>query len=78
MRMRKLALAAIILVLAASTHVVARASTHRHSGHVHQSGAKPANPSDARSTTSAAEPSDQRHPEDLELDRRIKSICRGC
>ena len=75
--MRKLAVAAIILALAGSTHAVARASAHGHSRHLRHSGAKPANPSDARST-SAAEPSDQRHPEDLALDRRIKSICRGC
>ena len=78
MRKRKLALAAIILALAGSTYAVARASTHGHSRHVRHSGAKPANPSDARSATSAAEPFDQRHPEDLALDRRIKSICRGC
>ena len=33
---------------------------------------------DAPSATSAPEPSDQRDPEDLALDRKIKSICRGC
>jgi hypothetical protein len=79
MRMRKLALAAIILALAGSTYAVAQDSSHGHSrGHVRHSEAKPANPSDASPATSAPEPSDQRHPEDLALDRKIKSICRGC
>ena len=79
MGMRRLALAAMILALAGSTYAVARDSSHRHSrGHVRHSGTKPANPSEAPSATSAPEPSDQRHPEDLALDRKIKSICRGC
>jgi hypothetical protein len=77
MRMRKLALAAIILTLAGSTFAVARDSAHRHR-HVRHAGAKPANPPAAPSATSAPESSDQRHPEDLALDRKIKSICRGC
>jgi len=75
--MRKPALAAIVLALAGSTFAVARESAHRH-GHVRHTGAKPANPSAAPSATSAPEPSDQRHPEDIALDRKIKSICRGC
>jgi hypothetical protein len=79
MRMRKLALAEIIMTLAVSSFAVARESPHGHSrGHVRQSGIKPANPSDATSATSALEPSDQRHPDDVALDRRIKNICRGC
>jgi hypothetical protein len=73
--MRKLALAAILLALAGSTYAVAMDSDPRH-GHVRHAGAKPANPSDAPSAT--PEPSDQRDPEDLALDRKIKSICRGC
>jgi hypothetical protein len=77
MRMRKLALAAIILALAGGTFAVARDSAHRH-GHVRHTEAKPANPSDARSATMTPEPSEQRHPEDIALDRKIKSICRGC
>jgi hypothetical protein len=77
MGMRKLALAAIILALAGSTFAVARDSAHRH-GQVRHTEAKPANPSDAPSATITSEPSDQRHPEDLALDRKIKSICRGC
>lgn len=75
--MRKLALAAILLALAGSTYAVARDSAHGH-GHVRHTGAKPADPSDAPSATSAPEPTDQRDPEDLALDRKIKSICRGC
>jgi hypothetical protein len=79
MLMRKLALAAIIMTFAGSTVAVARESLHGHSrGHVRRSDAKPANPSDAASAKGAPEASDQRHPEDLALDRRIKSICRGC
>ena len=73
--MRKLALAAILLALAGSTYAVARDSAYRHG---HHAGEKPANPSDAPSATSAPEPTDQRDPEDLALDRKIKSICRGC
>ena len=77
MRMRKLALAAIILALAGSTSAVTRDSARKHR-HVRHTGAKPANPSAAPFATSAPEPSDQRYPEDLALDRKIKSICRGC
>jgi hypothetical protein len=79
MRMRKLGVAAVILALAGSNHAVARDSSHGHSrGHVRHSGVKPAN---ARATPSPAvtpAASDQRHPEDAALDRKIKSICRGC
>ena len=75
--MCKLALAAIIRALAETTYAAARDSSHRH-GHVRHGGARPANPSDAPSATSAPEPSDQRHPDNLALDRTIKSICRGC
>ncbi len=78
MRMRKLALAAIILALAGSTHAIARESIHGHSRHALHSAAKPANPPDTPSATGAPEPSDQRHPEDLALDQKITSICRGC
>jgi hypothetical protein len=79
MHIRKLALAAIMMTLAVSSLAVARESPHGHSrGHVRQSGIKPAAPSDTAFATSALEPSDQRHPDDVALDRRIKSICRGC
>jgi hypothetical protein len=37
----------------------------------------PANPSDASSTTITPDPSDQRHPEDIELDRKVKSGCQA-
>lgn len=78
MRMRKLAFAAMILALAGTNHAVARDNTHGHSRHARHGAAKPANPPETPSAMSAAEPSDQRHPDDLALDQKIKSICRGC
>jgi hypothetical protein len=79
MQMRELALAAIILALAGSHHALAKNKPHGHShGHSRHSVAKLANQADAPSATSASEVSDQRHPDDLALDRKIKSICRGC
>jgi hypothetical protein len=80
MRVCKLAAAAVItLALAGSTQAVARDSSDRHwRGHVRHSSAKPANPSVAASSAITPAASDQRHPEDLALDRKIKSICRGC
>jgi hypothetical protein len=79
MRMRKLAVVAIILALAGSDYAAAGDSSHRYPrGHVRHSGAKPAKTSDARSLVVTPAVSDQRHPEDVALDRKIKSICRGC
>ena len=50
----------------------------RHSRYLRDSETKSENPFDAPSATSAPEPSDQRYLEDVALDRRIRSICRGC
>jgi hypothetical protein len=47
-------------------------------GHVRHSGAKPAKTSHVSSSEITSAGSDRRHPEDLALDRKIKSICRGC
>jgi hypothetical protein len=77
MRTRKLAYAAIILALAGSSHAVARDGSHSR-GHVRHAGAKPANHSVRSSPAVRPAVSDQRHPEDVALDRKIKSICRGC
>jgi hypothetical protein len=77
--MRKLAVAAIFLALAGSTYAAARDRSHGHSrGHVRHGGAKPAKTSLVSSSEITFAGSDRRHPEDLALDRKIKSICRGC
>jgi hypothetical protein len=79
MRMRKLILAAMVLAMAMNTHAVARNSHHGHSrGHARHSETKPASPSDASSAKITPAASEQRHPDDLALDRKIKNICRGC
>jgi hypothetical protein len=77
--MRKLAVAAIFLALAGSTYAAARDRSHGHSrGHVRHGGAKPTKTSLVSSSEITFAGSDRRHPEDLALDRKIKSICRGC
>jgi hypothetical protein len=77
--MRKLAVAVIFLALAGSTYAAARDRSHGHSrGHVRHSGANPAKTSQVSSSAITPAGSDRRHPEDLALDRKIGSICRGC
>jgi hypothetical protein len=79
MRIRKWALAAIMLVWAGGVHAATRDSSGGYPrGHARHSGAKQANSSDARSTAITPAAQDQRHPEDLALDRKLKSICRDC
>ena len=84
--MRKLILATIILAIAGIAPAIAR-SGHGHShhhGHVSRAepAAAPANPS-APSAQPANPPAlvsekEKMDPEDAALDKRIKSICRGC
>jgi len=77
--MRKLAIAAIALALTGNADAIARDNSHGPSrGHVRHGAAKPAHPSDVTSPAVTPAASDQRHPEDQALDRKIKSICRGC
>jgi hypothetical protein len=79
MQIRKLAVAVIFLALAGSTYAAARDRSHGYShGHVRHSGAKPAKTSRVSSSVITSAVSDRRHPEDVALDRKIKSICRGC
>jgi hypothetical protein len=69
MRLRALSLMAIMIVvlMAASSAFARKASHHRHkrAAATHQS----TRPDPGRV---------QRHPEDVALDRKIGSICRGC
>jgi hypothetical protein len=79
MQMRKLAVAVIFLALAGSTYAAARDRSHgRSRGHVRHSVAKPAKTPHVSSSEITPAGSDRRDPEDLALDRKIKSICRGC
>jgi hypothetical protein len=62
-------LIAIIVVALASSTALARKASHHHSkrvAHKHQS------------ITKADQGGAARHPDDVALDRKIGSICRGC
>ena len=79
MQMRKLAVAVIFLALAGSTYAAARDRSHGHPrGHVRHSAIKPVETPHVSSSEITSAGSDRRDSEDLALDRKIKSICRGC
>jgi hypothetical protein len=67
--MRALSLMTIVLALMATSSAFARKASH-HSKHTVASKHQPAPKTDPGGV--------QRHPDDVALDRKIGSICRGC
>jgi hypothetical protein len=77
--MKKLILATTILAIAGVAPVFARNGHGHHRGHVSRASATPANPSSqAAHPPAQVSEKEKMDPEDAALDKRIKSICKGC
>jgi hypothetical protein len=78
--MRKLILVATILAMTGTVPAWSRSGHghgHHHSMHSRHAPSAPANPS-VQSANTPSPDKQKMDPEDAALDKRIKSICRGC